>query len=283
MTGTIRLSDIWFALLRQKLLVLAVTSVFLAFSILAAFLMTPIYRAEVLMAYVDNNEGSGLASLASQYANVAALAGVSLGRGGSQKEEAIATLLSRSFTLKFIESKNIKPYLFPKIGNSVESSDSDLPTSGEAYRKFDTEIRSVAEDRKSGLITLSIDFSDRYIAADWANSIVALVNSTLRQRAIDDSNRSIEFLMLELEKTGPEELRQSIYELIKGHIGSIMLANVHEQYAFKIIDPAVVPDEDAFEKPKRLLIIASGGIAGFLVSLSLVFFGISTRKESSGN
>jgi uncharacterized protein involved in exopolysaccharide biosynthesis len=267
-TERIFLNELWFEIWRRRILVLSVTTVFVLLSSLVAFLLTPIYRADVLMAYTGHGEkGGGLTSLMSQYANVASLAGLNLEAPGSRKNEAIATLLSRSFTLQFIDSMKIMSNLFPQATDENRSNGDTMPTRGEAFKRFDKQIRKVVEDKKTGLVTLSIDFDDRFLAAEWANSMVSLVNASLRQRAIEESEQSIEFLTLELEKTGPEELRQSIYDLIEGHIANIMLANVHEQYAFKVIDPAVVPDEDSFERPKRLLIIISGVIVGLLLGL----------------
>ena len=47
-----------------------------------------------------------------------------------------------------------------------------------------------------------------------------------------------------------------------------MLANVREEYAFKILDPAVAADEDASVRPRKGLIVFSG----FAVSLFLALF-----------
>jgi uncharacterized protein involved in exopolysaccharide biosynthesis len=49
-----------------------------------------------------------------------------------------------------------------------------------------------------------------------------------------------------------------------------MLANVQEEFAFRVIDPAVVPEVRS--KPKRKLIVVLGGVLGGMFSIFLAFF-----------
>ena len=52
---------------------------------------------------------------------------------------------------------------------------------GSTYLSF-----SVDEDKKSGLITLSITWKDPQVAANWANDLVKQLNEQLREQAIDE-------------------------------------------------------------------------------------------------
>jgi uncharacterized protein involved in exopolysaccharide biosynthesis len=265
---SIRLVDLWEALLQHKTTIVLATVLMTGLSVAAAFLMTPVYRADVLMAYVEQEDsGAGLNGLSSQYGGLASLVGVNLGQAGSKKDESIAVLGSRTFARQFMEEMDLMPLLFPDVNEK-----DDPPSRADAFRRFDEDIRLVTEDKQTGLITLTIDFRDRELATLWANTMIEMANSRIRQTAIDESTKSIEYLNRELARTREEELRQAIYRLVEGHIGKIMLANVHEQYAFRVIDPAEVSDEDAFVKPKRLLMIASGIVVGFFLGAFIVFF-----------
>ena len=64
-------------------------------------------------------------------------------------------------------------------------------------------------------------------------------------------------------------VQQAIYRLIEEQINTVMLANVREEYAFKVIDPAVVPDIDQYEWPKRALILVLGAGLGLLFALMI--------------
>ena len=47
-----------------------------------------------------------------------------------------------------------------------------------------------------------------------------------------------------------------------------MLANVRQDYVLEVIDPAVVPEEEA--KPHRILIIVIGALLGATLSIAAV-------------
>ena len=60
-----------------------------------------------------------------------------------------------------------------------------------------------------------------------------------------------------------------------------MLANVNEDFALEVIDPAVAPETR--EKPKRKLIVALGGVCGGFLGIFAVFFAQFFRKLKSSN
>ncbi len=71
-----------------------------------------IYKSEVLLAPVEQEGSTGLASLAGQFGGLAGLAGVNLSANGSNKSQmAIEVLKSRQFTSAFIQKHNILPQL----------------------------------------------------------------------------------------------------------------------------------------------------------------------------
>src|SRR5258707_4273753 len=72
-----------------------------------AAIMTPKYRAEVLLAEADNGQSArGLAGLGGEFGNLAALAGVNLGRGGSL-DESFPTITSNTVLFEFIRRNDL--------------------------------------------------------------------------------------------------------------------------------------------------------------------------------
>ncbi len=82
-------------------------------------------------------------------------------------------------------------------------------------------------------------------------------------------NLSITYLKKQIENTQLAEMQSMLYSLIEEQMKIILLANVRDEYVFKIIDPAVIPEEKA--KPKRFLIVLSAFIFGLFVSMFIVF------------
>jgi uncharacterized protein involved in exopolysaccharide biosynthesis len=243
----------------------------------AAWIMTPKYRVSAVMIPVKGDDTkSALSSVMGQLGGLASLAGAALS-GGGNKDEYVEYLRSHDFTARFIEDEKLLPVLFYRKWDAqrgrwnVDDPD-DIPTVSDGVELFDRGVRSVQEDRRTGLVTLTILWRDREQAAKWANLLVERVNRDLRQRAIAESEASIAYLNSELAKTSAVELRQSLFRLFENQTKTIMFARVRAQYAFKVIDPAFVPDADKFVRPKRLAMILIGALAGVMAGLVLVAF-----------
>jgi uncharacterized protein involved in exopolysaccharide biosynthesis len=54
-------------------------------------------------------------------------------------------------------------------------------------------------------------------------------------------------------------------------VKSVMLANVREEFALRVIDPAVVPELDKEVRPQRVLIMVIGIILGLVLGALLAF------------
>ena len=251
-----------------------------------AFLLTPQYRVEVLLAPVEQSGSDGrLGALAGQLGGLGALAGIDL-VDSTDRDESLAILRSKALTIAFLQEEKLLPVLFASEWNGQDkqwkSSDpSDIPSTEDGYRIFDQEIRQTVFARDTGLVTLSIKWRDRGQATRWANLLVDRANSVIRDRAIDEYELSIEYLNQELEKTNIVEVRQAIYRVIESQIEKVMLANVREEYAFKVLDPAVVPDADDTAYPNKPLIALSGLILGFAISAFVAFLLARSAAENT--
>ena len=283
----INLLDYWRILMHYKWLIIFLTIISATGTIALAFSMTPIYRAEVTLAPAAEDK-SAASALAGQFGGLASLAGVSLGGAGGKTEEAIATLNSRLFTDTFIKEKKLMPILFADMWDENSKSwklenDKDKPTARKAYKLFDEDIRSISEDKNTGMLALSIEWKDPEIATQWANELVERINTHQKAAAIKEAQQSIEYLKNELQETSVVEMRQAIFRLIEAQTKNIMLANVRDEFAFKIIDPAVVPEEKI--KPKKKLMAILGTIVGFMLGVFLAFLlaFIKKQKEQSAD
>jgi len=275
----ISLADVLRAMNAQRALIIAITLACTALAAVLAFVMTPVYRSTALLVPVSQEqESQGLSAIAGQFGGLAQLAGLNLSGGGSSsKDEAIALLKSRGFTERFIQSENLLPILFDGEWDAEEEkwkSDDpeEIPTLNDGYRLFDSKIRQVTEDRKTSLVTLTIDWKDRELAARWTQLLVERINQSMRERAVEESQRSLNYLNQELLKTEAAEVRQAIYRLIENQIKTIMWANVRDQYSFRVLDPPAVADKDDPARPRRALMIVVGFLVGGFISLIVVYF-----------
>jgi uncharacterized protein involved in exopolysaccharide biosynthesis len=236
-------------------------------------LMPNIYRAEVLLSPVSDVGDKNKSSMISQFSGLASLAGVSLGGNGST-EENLAVLNSKIFLWGFIEKNNLIPVLFARkwdaSQNKWKSKEGDKnPTLWDAYRLLSKDgVLLVQQEKKSDLVRIVIEWEDPVLAAKWANLLVAQLNDFLRMQAIERSQNNLKYLATELGVTQEYEVRQALFDLISQEKKKIMLASTQRDYAFKVIDSAVAPDQKI--KPKRLLIVVSTMLFSFLFVLMWV-------------
>jgi len=281
----IDLLEYWRVIWGKRVLILAVVFVTSLVAAGISLTMPNIYRAEVVLAPVsDGAKSGGLSSALGSLGGLASMAGVSLGGGGSV-EQNLAVLKSRKFLWQFIKDEKLMPILFEDAWDAgkktwKQDDPEKQPSLWDAYRIF-TGILSVTQDKKTGLVTIAIEWRDAALAAEWSNMLVHRLNEFLRQQAIHRSNGNLDYLNKELSRTHVADMRTALFELISQQQKKAMLANTQKEFAFQVIDEAVAPDKKS--KPKRaLIVILSAFVAGFL-SVIFVFIreGIKNRKEDA--
>ena len=250
----------------------------------AAFLMTPIYRASTVMvsAGADRSSVGSLSSALGQLGGLASLAGIGVGSGDLETEEALAVLRSRRFTRNFISGRNLMPKLFAREWNAALSKwnvrETDRPTPAEAYKYFDQKIRKVNQDKKTGLVTLQIDWKDRNEAAEWSNELVERINAEMRARAIAKAEASIGFLQKELTNTADVGTREAVNRLIESQVKRRMLASVMQEYAFRVVDRAMPPDAKDPVRPRKVIFVLLGLVLGLSIGCMAVLIVVELKR-----
>ena len=272
------LIDLWSIVWRRKWLWLTLGPLFCIVGIVYALMQTEIFRAEVTLAPAQEERGGGgLSALAGQFGGLASLAGVNLGGAGSV-ETALAVLNSRQFLIPFLTQGDRLEAIFPDqwdeeaqawtVTNEHRGPDGK-PTELEAYRRFTQEYLKISNDAKTGIVELAVELPDPQLAAEWANELARRLNSYLRQQASAEAEKNLEFLNQQLQETQMIEIREALYGLIEQETKTAMLANAKEEFAFRIIDPAIPPEERA--RPKRALIVVASGMLGGFLGIFLCF------------
>ena len=258
-----------------RLWIATIVALITAVATTLAFTMTPIFRSTAVLVPATAERpslGSSMASLGA----IASLAGVNLNSPSLSSEEALAVLRSREFTSAFIKDLNLMPELFAKMWDAKTitwRAGLKPPTLAQAYRYFDQKIRFISQDRKTGLVTLNVEWRDPAKPAAWANALLLRANAEMRNRAIAKADASLGYLQKELAVTEVVETRDAINRLIEKEMSRRMVANVTEEYAFRVVDHPVPSDPDDWVRPNRPLMIAGGFLAGVIFGCLFVYFG----------
>jgi hypothetical protein len=278
-------------LLDYRTLAIAITTTILIGSTVYAFTATPIYRAEITLGPARGQSG-GLSSMISSFGGalggLASMAGIGAGGGGSQgsrlmRGEAKIALVSPSHIQGFITDNNLLPILFEskwdaEMGVWIDESPEAIPTLSDGYDIFTNRILKLEVDPLTNILVLAVEWKDPDLAASWANDIVGSLNAALRAKAIRDTDKTNDFLTQELERTKVLELRQAIFYMIERNIGSKTTARVSDEFAFKIIDPALAPDEDKYIHPEKGFIIFLGLLSGLVAGIFGAFFAYAITR-----
>lgn len=284
----ITIFDLWNIVWKRKWVWLTLGPIFGVLGILYAKSQIDIYQAEVLLApNAEEQSSGGFSSIAGQFSGFASMAGVNLSRS-RDTATTIAILHSRKFLTPFLTEDQTLKTLFKgqwdenskqwTVSNSRRGSD-NRPTDLEAYEKFTRGCLSVVENKKTGLVRISIQFTDPIIAAEWANKLVSNLNEHMRTSAQAASENNLSYLNKQLQTTKILEIREALYSLIESETQTAMLANAKEEFAFKIIDPAI-PPERRYKPNRMLIVVAFGFIGGFLgIILCFILHFIKTAKS----
>lgn len=241
-----------------KYIIALVASVFVIAALYLALTATPRFRAEVVVTQVRDGNLGAAGSLASQFGGLASLAGVNLASGNAG-QEAQAVLNSRHLVEQFFGEANVLAEYTPEGG--------DPPSLWLAVSLFIDTVLTINDNPLDGTTSIVVLWTDPAVAARWANELVALANELIRARALEEATKNIEYLNEQIENTTVVEVQRVMYSLIEEETKTLMLANARSEYAFRIVDPAVAPEERY--SPNRKLIVLSGGFLGLFVGTIL--------------
>lgn len=285
----IDLSDIFRLLWKEKRLIILVTSFSVLLSIAIALYLPNTYKASVILSPTSQGNMNGLDKLAGQFGGLASMAGISLGGGQGEDKTIIAIELLKTwgFLESFVNENQIQEEVIATKGwdrkenkliydlsiynpktKTWASPEFEL-SSWEVYKKLN-ELIYINQDKSTGLVTISVEHYSPYLAKEWLDKLVLAINTHLKKRDIENANKMISYLNKKVAETNITEMQSIFYQLIEEQTKTLMLAEVSDEYVFKTISVAKVPEEKS--GPKRALMVIVGVLLGFLFSVLIVFF-----------
>ncbi len=295
----IDLRELFMVLWAGKIKIIAITALFAIASVIYALSVPNQYKATALLAPAQSS-GGGLSGALGQLGGLASLAGVSIG-GGESSEAQIAQeiMKSWSFIEGFIADNDLAAEVFAAEGWSKGSNELQInddaydienkqwlveneagvmgpPSSWSLFKAFSGRL-AVSEDKKSGLVSVSIEYYSPQIAKQWLDMYVSAVNAHMQQRQVAKVTNNINYLQAQIEKTSIAEMREVFYTIIEEQTKNKMVAEASPEYAFVAVSPSMVPEEKS--QPKRALICILGTLLGGMLSVLLVLIMHYTKKS----
>jgi len=277
----IDLLEYWRVIWKNRVLILVIALVVGALAVQRSLSIPNTFKAEILLVPTSYEGGNKMVGLPTGFGGFSSLAGGNMAAGGNV-EKNLAVLKSREFLWAFIKKEKMMPILFADNWDTEakawkEHNPEKQPSFWAGYRVL-SGIMSVDTDNKSGLVTVGVEWTDAALAAKWANELVARLNAHLRQKAISQSYSTLKYLNEELRRTQVEDQRKALFELISQGQKKAMLANTRKQFAFQVLDKAVIPDKK-FKPNRARTVMLSLLVAGFLTVI-FIFIRESIQKRS---
>ncbi len=296
----IDLRELFGALWAGSRKIIAITAVFAFVSVIYALSLSDQYKATVLLAPAQS-DSSDLSGALGQLGGLASLAGVDIGSGDSSEAQMAQEIMkSWSFIDVFIAENNISVEVYAAEGWSRGSNelqiDDDIydaetktwlvendntgevgpPSSWVLFQAF-SERLVVSENKKSGLVSVSIEYYSPQIAKQWLGMYVAAINAHMQQRQMEKVTNNINYLQAQIENTSIAEMREVFYTIIAEQTKNKMLAEASPEYAFVAVSPSMVPEEKS--QPERAFICIIGTLLGGILSVLLVLVMHYARKS----
>jgi uncharacterized protein involved in exopolysaccharide biosynthesis len=284
---------------RRKLIVRVVIAAVLATAVIS-LLMTNIYQAKAVITPITLKEGrSGDATLSTLMLQFGDISGIRL-PGGSSVAEIVNLLKSNILREKIIERYQLLPVLFykkwdaekkawkeglslnplvyiEKLANIITSATQrgisekhpDIPDVWDGLRKLD-KIVEISQNVKENAITITVDYRDPEMAARMVEYFLTALTDHMSSETRRVATINRQYLEEQLGKTADPLIRQKIYNLIAQQLETSMMAEVKENFAFKVIDPPKVPDKKI--SPKRIQMAILSFIVSIFIGVFLAFF-----------
>jgi len=292
---------LWNAAWQHKILIICASLAIGLVAVAVTLRMPDVYQSNALLVPVAQERARGMSSIAGLSA-LAGLAGVNLGAAAVDNTTlAVQMLGAREFLTRFVREHDLMIPLFaadrwdpssrkwvinPEIYDQtsqkwvrvVDPPARPEPTDWEIFETFSKAVQ-VEQDPKTSLVRVSVESRSPDDAKKWLDLLIKSVNLRMRERDLNEANRSMAYLEQRLAQTTVSEIRMAMYQLIEEQMKTAMLAEARSEYVFRTLDPAVVPAEKS--RPKRALIcIAATLVGGFVVTCFTVMIHFMMRRRS---
>ncbi len=277
----IDLRELFNVLWTAKKLIIQITAIFAIGSVVYSLSLNNYYQSGSIFIARSASGNQGL----SQYSGLAAMAGIKLPSSGEDKAAQMIELIkSRKFVKHLMTFENILPSILAakSYNNSTQEllfnqklyesetktwKNSEIPSYLKAHSAY-LKMLSIAQDKKTGFISINIEHISPFFAKDFLELIIRESNELLRKKDMDESKQGLEYLTSELSKTPFVAIKESINTLIEVQLETQMMAQINQDYIFVEIEPPFIPEQKS--KPTRSYICVVGTILGGILGVLIV-------------
>jgi len=300
----INIMDYWRKIWKRRMMILGIMIIIIFLTAIYSLFMKNIYQAKtIIMPVTQKDTGGGAAGLAALASQLGGVPGIAI-PSSATVSEIVGLLKSNILREKMIQQYNLMPILFykkwdeekqawrkgggsgislnplaylsmlsksfmPSPPKGLRKKDPDVPDMQDAIRLLDRIVR-INREIKENTITITVDYHDPEIAAKIVEYYLATLTNYMSSETKRVANTNRKYLEEQLGNTSDPFIKQKTYNLIAQQIETAMMAEVKENFAFKVIDPPRVPDKKI--KPKRVQMLVLSFIVSLFIGILAVLF-----------
>ncbi|MBA4391253.1 MAG: hypothetical protein C0399_09985 [Syntrophus sp. (in: bacteria)] len=269
----INLLDYVKVILRNTKLIVCIVVIVVVVTIIKSLLMAPVYEAKtVIIPAGVASKDSGMSSLmATQFGIAPPTAPISA--------EITNILKSNILKEKIIINNNLLPILLGPAKDDKSQPDGRRMWS--AIRAL-TGMMKVNFTPKDNVIEISVKFKDPGLAADLLRYTLAELTNYMSSETKRVAGTNQKYLESQLDKVADPFIKAKIYGMIAQQMETIMMAEVKENFAFKVLDPPRVPDRKI--GPKRVQMVMISFVVALFLGIFVAFgkeYVLNHKKELS--
>jgi uncharacterized protein involved in exopolysaccharide biosynthesis len=278
----IDLKELFNTILRYKYKIATFSFVVVLLTLFYVLSIPNSYKSEIILAPQNENKsaGGGLASLAS-------LAGVSLGGGNSKDPFTMmqTTLNDYKFNKLLIEKYNLADklanpqnlvfamgidtfYSKKEKNDKIISKEELIFSTNESLNS----ILSLSSDKKSGLIVLSAEHVDRFLAKELVDIYLEELISKIKFQDMKEIDKQIDYYKKELSTTYDVSLKEQLSKSLSALMQKKVFSLANDYYfVSKLTDSRVAYIKEK-SKPKRALILIVSFVTSIILGIFMAFF-----------
>tara|TARA_B110000003_G_C16629806_1_gene526216 strand:+ start:1077 stop:2003 length:927 start_codon:yes stop_codon:yes gene_type:complete len=288
----VNLREIYNALRESKEILAIGITLFTICGILYSLLAPQIWTSSALLTVAESSNSSF--SNSSALGGLASIASLGMSNGSSLKgSRALATAQSREFfdhlvtfdsvLLNLMATKSFdnqgKQIIYdPKKYNVIEGEwvAGTKPSNWNAYKTYRKNL-SVNFDPKTNFVRIAVNHKSPEFAKYFLELIIKELNLLSRNRALAQSQASLDYLYEELNSYQLNDVKLAISQLIETQLKTQMLARVKVDYALESLDKPYLAKERT--SPRRKTITISAFFLGLLASAFFVLIRFFFKKN----
>jgi uncharacterized protein involved in exopolysaccharide biosynthesis len=229
---------------------------------------------------------------------LAGIAGISLGGSGQMSADTSFNIILKDFAFEknIIKKYNLIEKLIPneknlvfalgydkvyKFLNDKSKKEEQKPQEELLYDAYKTLIKmiSISADKKSGMINLSAESTDRFLAKELVTIYLKELTTHLRKIEMQDVQKQIVYYNTELDNCEDLSMKEQLGQLASGLVQKKVLSKANEFYNVKRLTlPQVAYIKDK-SKPKRGLIVVVSFITSIILAIFMLFFMQFLKKD----